>query len=173
MKNNIISENIRVRVPEFFKIGEHSIIDDFSYFSTKIKVGKYSHIGNNVSIAGGASFQFTLGDYSSISSGVRVWCASDNFYSGIASFLSDDLLFDDRISGDVWISDLTIIGTNSVIMPNNTLPIGVALGALSFVPYNFNFEPWMLYAGIPIKPIRKRDEKRILGKYHQMKNYEK
>ena len=33
MKNNIISENIRIRVPEFFTIGEHSIIDDFCYLS--------------------------------------------------------------------------------------------------------------------------------------------
>ena len=66
------------------------------------------------------------------------------------------------IEGDVTAGELTIIGANTVVMPNQTLPVGVAIGALSFVPSNYPFEEWNVYAGIPIRPIKKRNKKEVL-----------
>ncbi len=167
-KKNIISENIRIRYPNHFQLGNNNIVDDYCYFSTKIRIGSYSHIANNVSIGGGLDYQFLLGDYCSISSGVRIWCSSNNFIDDIGSFAGENH-FDDRISGNVEISNLCIVGTNTVIMPDNYLPIGVTIGALSYVPTKFSFEPWTLYAGIPIKFIRKRNKDQILNKYKILK----
>ncbi|MFZ2656330.1 MAG: hypothetical protein WAX69_15470 [Victivallales bacterium] len=159
----IISRNIRCRVPGHFLVGKGSVIDDFSYFSTKIEVGRFCHIANNVSIAGGRKYKFTLGDYSSISSGVRVWCSSDDFSCDMSVLAPAGIeLPGSSINGDVSISELTIIGCNSVIMPDNDIPAGVAIGALSFVPAGFKFEEWFLYAGIPIRPIRRRDKAKVL-----------
>ena len=170
-KKNIISENIRIRHPNHFLVGHNNIVDDYCYFSTKIRIGSYSHIANNVSIGGGLDYQFVLGDYCSISSGARIWCSSNNFINDIGTFACEHY-FDDKISGNVEISNLCIVGTNTVIMPDNYLPIGVAIGALSFVPAKFSFEPWSLYAGIPIKYIKKRDKNEILKKYKILKNNE-
>ena len=85
--DKIISKNIRIRIPDSFFVGKGSIIDDYCYFSTKVTIGKYSHIANNVSVGGGPEFEFRLGDYSSISSGVRIWCVSDDFTEDIAALL--------------------------------------------------------------------------------------
>jgi len=58
-------------------------------------------------------------------------------------------------------------------MPNNNIPVGVTIGALSFVPPSFEFQPWSVYAGIPIRFICKRNEGNVmeqvakLDAYHQ------
>ena len=56
---NIVSRNIRCRVPEHFAVGEGSIVDDYCYFSTRIKIGRFCHVANNVSIAGGRKYTFS------------------------------------------------------------------------------------------------------------------
>ena len=56
----------------------------------------------------------------------------------------------------------TGVGTNSVIMPGNDIPEGVSIGALSFVPSNYKFEPWTVYAGRPIRPIKKRNKENVI-----------
>ena len=56
----------------------------------------------------------------------------------------------------------TGVGTNSVIMPGNDIPEGVSIGALSFVPSNYKFEPWTVYVGRPIRPIKKRNKENVI-----------
>ena len=54
----IVSKNIRIRNKDFFKVGKGSIIDDFSYFSTKVEIGKYTHLAANCHIGGGKIISF-------------------------------------------------------------------------------------------------------------------
>ena len=156
----IISSNIRVRVPDHFEIGEGSIVDDFSYFSTRVRIGRGSHIANNCSVAGGARWLFSLGDFSSVSAGVRIWCSSNDFVTDLIAIASD--VGDAPIEGDVVVGDYTGIGANTVVMPHNQIPDGVAIGAISFVPTGFSFDPWTVYAGIPIRAVGRRSRERIL-----------
>lgn len=172
--NVIISPNIRIRLPDEFKVDQHSVIDDFSYFSTKLEVGKFCHIASNCTIAGGKDFKCTVGDYTSISSGVRVWCRSNDFTNDlvILETLGKDI-GDKNIEGDVIIGKMCGIGSNSVIMPNNNIPDGTVIGALSFVPSNFKFKQWSVYGGIPIKFIKKRNKKNVLSQLKKLESYEK
>jgi acetyltransferase-like isoleucine patch superfamily enzyme len=156
----IVSPNIRVRHPEFFEVGPHSIVDDWCYFSTKVKIGFGSHVANGCSVAGGVDRQFVLGDYSSLSSGVKVWCTSDDFVNDLVTICPPGIK-ENLITGDVTIGDYTAIGSNSIIMPRNRLPEGTSIGALSFVPAGFEFEPWSVYAGTPIRFIKKRNEANV------------
>ena len=159
----IISKNIRLRVPEKFKIGQGSIVDDFCYFSTQVTLGQFCHIANGVSIAGGRDQSFSLGDYSSVSAGVKIWCASDDFVRDMACLTPPELSYPrNSLVGDVTIGALTIIGSNAVIMPEQEIPEGVTIGALSFVPTAFDFEPWHVYAGVPIRKLKKRDKDEVL-----------
>jgi len=163
-KKNIISDNIRVRLPKNFHVGEYSIIDDFSYFSTKVRVGRFSHIASGCSIAGGKDNSFIMGSYSSISSGVKVWCGSHDFVNDVvmllpAGFKKPKSSF---ISGDVLLGDYTAIGANSVIMPDNIIPEGTVIGALSFVPVGFKFKKWAVYAGIPVRFLKNRNKNSVL-----------
>lgn len=139
------------------------MIDDFCYFSTKVRIGRLSHVASGCSVAGGGAYSLTLGDYSSLSSGVKVWCSSDDFARSLI-FLPPAGTEDVKefaLSGDVSIGDCSGIGANTVVMPSNTLPEGTAIGALSFVPPNFPFEPWSVYAGIPIRRVRSRDREAV------------
>lgn len=153
----VISQNIRVRVPDHFDIGEGSIVDDWCYFSTRVRVGVGSHIANNVSIAGGPERQFAMGDYSSLSAGVRVWCASNDFVSDLIAIGGG------QIEGDVTLGDYTGVGSNSVLMPGVVIPEGCAVGALSFVPAFTELDPWTVYAGIPARPVAERDRTQVLA----------
>jgi acetyltransferase-like isoleucine patch superfamily enzyme len=166
----IVSTSIRVRHPESFAVGDHSVVDDFCYFSTKVRVGRFSHVANGCSIAGGAARSFVLGDYSSLSAGVKVWCTSDDFVRSLI-FIPPPGLEDVKeslIVGDVTLGDCTGVGANSVIMPGNVIPEGTVIGALSFVPPSFPFEPWTVYAGAPIRRVRARDRDSVMRQVRRL-----
>jgi len=159
----IVSDNVRIRVPDGFVVGEGSIVDDYSYFSTRIHVGRFCHLAHGISVGGGRERTFTLGDFSSVSTGTRIWCASADFVSDMVALYPPQFHVQDHmISGDVTMETLTVVGANSVLMPDNHVPEGVAIGALSFVPPGFEFEPWTVYAGIPVRPICPRDRSSVM-----------
>jgi len=165
MHKAIVSSNIRIRYPEFFVVGQGSIIDDFCYFSTRVTVGNYSHIAPGCSVVGGRDRLFVLGDFSGVSSGVKVFCTTDDFTQDMVTIIPIPSGFPpvkNLITGDVILERLTGIGANSIIMPSNHIPEGTVIGALSFVPAEFEFSPWTVYAGIPIKPIKRRDRESVM-----------
>lgn len=166
----IISPNIRLRHPETLVIGAGSIIDDFCYLSTQVTIGSYSHVASGCSIAGGRERRFSLGDFSSLSSGVKVWCTSDDFVNDLVTIIPDGIgpIKEHLISGDVSIGHYTAVGSNAVVMPCNQLPDGTAIGALSFVPAGFAFEPWSVYAGVPIRKIGARNRDKIMAQAQKL-----
>ena len=167
----IISPHIRVRCPEEFVIGEDSIIDDYCYFSTRVRVGCCSHIASGCTIAGGRERLFTLGDYSSLSAGVRIWCTSDDFRNDLVTILPDGLsdLKSCLITGDVEFGDMTAVGANSVVMPDNHVPEGTVIGALSFVPPRFAFNRWSVYAGVPVRRVGERNRENVLAQAERLR----
>jgi acetyltransferase-like isoleucine patch superfamily enzyme len=166
----IVSKQIRVRHPEHFVVGEDSIVDDFCYFSTKVRIGRCSHIASGCSVAGGGARQFELGDFSSLSSGVKVWCTSDDFVNDLVTIIPPGIadVKEHLLSGDVTIERYTAVGSNSVIMPKNRIPEGTTIGALSFVPAEFAFEPWSVYAGVPIRLVRPRNKEAVLAQVDRL-----
>lgn len=166
----IISPHIRIRHPEFFVVGQDSIIDDFCYFSTKVEIGYCCHIASCCTIAGGAARQFRLGDYSSISAGVRIWCTSDDFVNDVVAIIPEAAgpVKENLIFGDVELGAYTAVGANSVVMPRNCIPEGTTIGAMSFVPVEFPFEAWSVYAGIPIRLVAKRNRPQVLAQVEKI-----
>jgi len=160
----IISENCRFRYRELFEIGESSIIDDFCYVSTALKVGRYSHIAAGCTFGGGKDRTVSLGDFSSISSGVRIYCVSNDFVNDLVFInpLHDGSLNEKLIIGDVRIGNYTGIGTNTVILPDCIIPEGCVIGALSLVPSGSRLEEWSVYAGNPLRLVKKRNRENIL-----------
>jgi acetyltransferase-like isoleucine patch superfamily enzyme len=63
----------------------------------------------------------------------------------------------------VTFGNYTAAGSNSVVMPDNEIPEGTVIGALSFVPPRFSFEPWSVYAGIPLRRVGARDRDAVLA----------
>jgi acetyltransferase-like isoleucine patch superfamily enzyme len=172
-KKAIISKHIRVRHPEHFDVGEYSIVDDFCYFSARVKIGKGSHIASGCSIAGGRGYLCTIGDFSSLSSGVKIWCASDDFVNDVVTVIPPGMENPKThiISGDVVLGNYTAIGSNAVVMPKNTIPEGTVIGALSFVPAEFEFEAWSVYAGTPIRKVGARNKRSVLVQVEKLRGY--
>jgi len=170
MDEPIISKNIRVRHPEYFSVGEGSIIDDFCYFSTKVVIGRYSHIASSCTVAGGIDRTFSLGDYSSVSSGARIWCTSDDFVNDLITVIPKGIkgIKENLITGDVVFGNFTGVGANSVVMPHNEIPEGTAIGALSFVPPGFQFKPWSVYVGFPIRFFKARNRDSVLRQVEKL-----
>jgi len=167
----IISPNVRVRHPDHFTVGDYSIVDDFCYFSTRVEIGVCSHIASGCSVAGGRTHLFAVGDYCSLSSGVKVWCTSDDFVNDVVAIIPDGVgpIKEHLIEGDVRLENCTAVGSNSVVMPGNTIPEGTVIGALSFVPARFQFEPWSVYAGTPIRLVGRRNKEAVTRQASRLK----
>lgn len=167
----IISPSVRIRHPEHFTVGEYSIVDDFCYFSTRVAIGVCSHVASGCSVAGGRTHQFTLGDYCSLSSGVKIWCTSDDFVNDVVAILPEGVgaIKAHLIEGDVSLANCTAVGSNTVVMPGNHVPEGTVIGALSFVPARFEFEEWSVYAGIPVRLIRRRNREAVVAQSELLK----
>lgn len=163
----IVSPNIRVRYPELLTVGAGSVVDDYCYLSAAVTIGRYCHVANNVSVGGGRAWRLVLGDFSGISAGARIWCSSNDFVREILTVFPVELgaISDASISGDVVFDRFTGVGSNAVVMPNNEVPEGVAIGALSFVPSRYRFKPWTIYAGVPIRPVLPRDREAVLRQH--------
>lgn len=169
----IISRQVRVRHPELFKVSDFSIIDDFCYFSTQVQIGLCSHIAAGCTVGGGKDYRFELGDFSSLSSGVRIWCTSDNFAQDIVTILpvGAPQIKEAALVGDVLLKNYTAIGANSVVLPNNVIPEGTVVGALSFVPPGFKFKPWTVYVGSPIREVGPRNQEAVMMQVDELRRY--
>jgi acetyltransferase-like isoleucine patch superfamily enzyme len=166
----IVSTNSRIRHREHFMIGDDSIVDDYCYFSTRVRIGRCTHIASGCSIAGGVEMEFQVGHFCSLSSGVKVWCTSDDFVNDLVTVIPSGVqqVKTHLIRGDVILDDYTAVGSNSVIMPNNHVPEGTVVGALSFVPVAFEFRPWSVYAGIPLRFLRPRNQESVMEQVRRL-----
>lgn len=167
----IVSKNIRVRHPDHFLVGPDSIVDDYCYFSARVVIGSGSHVAAGCSMAGGVKYLVTLGDFSSLSAGVRIWCRSNDFVNDVVAIVPEDMELDANpvLAGDVRLDNYTGVGSNAVIMPNTVVGEGATVGALSFVPPGSRLEPWWVYAGVPARKVRPRNRDRVLRQVEQLR----
>lgn len=136
-------------------IGSHVRIDDFCIFIGKITLGNYIHIANYTAIhASGGSF--LMGNYSTLSSRVAVYAASDD-YSG--EYMTNSVVpsqYTHVICSDIVVGEHVVVGTGSTLLPGAQLPDGVAVGAMSMV--KSALAPWGIYAGVPCRKISDRSK---------------
>jgi galactoside O-acetyltransferase len=160
----IVAPSVRIRYPDLFEIGEDSIIDDFCYFSTRVKIGRSSHFAPSVTVAGGPQRLFQIGDMGGVASGARIYCTSDDMVRDVAGPFPPgiDGIKEHLITGDVTIGDYCVVGANAVVMPKNAIPEGAIIAALAFVPPEAKIEPWGIYGGVPIKLLRWREREAVL-----------
>ena len=173
-KKPIISKNSRIRYG--CKVGDYSIIDDYCYISTQVNIGRFFHIANNVSIIGGKDSWFIAGDFGSLSAGVRILCGNDNFGEDFSTVLQKqyEIIKTNVDKGVIKLGDCVTIGANTVVMPHNQIPEGVCIGAMSFVPSEFEFKSWSIYAGCPkLRFIKKRNQEKVFKQMELIKYYER
>ena len=159
-KNFTLGEYVIIKKPDLMTIGDNVRISDFCRISSACDIGSDCEIAPGTYIAGGGKYTFKMGECSSLAAGVKVWLSSNDYVNELVTHSVPEVK---EIQGNVTLGKYTGVGTNSVIMPNNDIPEGVSIGALSFVPSNYKFEPWTVYAGRPIRPIKKRNKENVLN----------
>ncbi len=158
-QNVVIGKTVRIRYPEIVEIADNVIIDDFTYISTQLKIGSYVHIAAGCKIIGGKDSYVEFGEFSTLSSNVVLAAGSDDFVGGLATPLVPAKYKGDVDTGSIIIGRHSIVGANSVVLPNVTFHDGASLGALSLAKRDL--KSWYLYAGVPARKIRARDNDQI------------
>lgn len=159
-KNSIIGKTVRIRYPELVSIGDNCIIDDFTYISTKLELGNNVHISSGCKLIGGKKSTVIMESFSTTAPNVVLAAGNDDYTSGIGSPTVPSEFKGNVTYGKIRLGELTIVGSNSVILPNVNLNEGSSLGALSLA--KADLQEWWLYAGIPAKKIKKRKKTEIL-----------
>jgi len=168
-KNVIIGKTVRIRYPELVQIGDNVIIDDFTYISTSLKLHDYTHISSGSKIIGGRKSFVEMHPFSTLAPNVILSAGSDDYLDGIATPLVPIEFKGNVLIGEIILNKHCIIGANSVVLPNVIFNTGACLGALSLA--NKDLDEWCLYAGIPARFLKKRNEKNI--KLLEKKFYER
>lgn len=138
------------------EIGDNVRIDDFCIFSGRIVIGSHIHIASSVLIGGGSMGVF-MGDFISISHGVKIFASSDD-YSGES--MANSVIpakYKNVRNEKLEFGDFSHIGANSVILPSSKgMEQGVALGAMSLLLRKT--KPWGMYFGIPARRVSERSK---------------
>lgn len=153
-ENVKIYENARLVKPEVIEVGDHSMIDDFTFIfgGAGIRIGRYVHIASFVSVIGGGELE--VGDYADIAAGARILTGTDTYGGGARMSTAMPLEQRNVVRSKVIVGKDAFIGTNAVVHPGVTIGEGAVVGSCSLVLNDC--DPWTIYAGVPCKPIGER-----------------
>ena len=160
-RNVRIYSGAKIIGAEHISIGDNVIIDDFVmiYARTPTVIGSHVHIASFCSITGGGDL--VMGDFSGLSSGVRVITGSDDFLGGGLTNPTIPEAYRSVARSHVHIGRHALIGANAVVLPESEIGDGCAVGAASLV--HKTLAPWGVYVGVPVKRIRERPSEIILA----------
>lgn len=157
-----VGENVRISKDSVIvgldniSIGSNVRVDSYNTIlagRNELIIGSNVHIEPHSSII--CHFGVRIGNFCTISHGVRLFTASANYSGEFFTNVFPDPKFQQPIAGSITLEDHVIIGANSVVMPGVRIGEGAAVGALSFV--RKSLEPWQIYAGNPLRTIRERE----------------
>ncbi|HEX7817098.1 acyltransferase [Dyella sp.] len=160
-RNVKIYAGARILGAEHLTLGDNIIIDDFVmiYARAPSVIGSHVHVASFCSITGGG--EFVLGDFSGLSSGVRIITGSDDFLGGGLTNPTIPEGYRSVMRSHVMVGRHALIGTNTVVLPGVEIGDGTAVGAASLV--NRDLQPWGVYVGAPARRVRDRPSEAILA----------
>jgi acetyltransferase-like isoleucine patch superfamily enzyme len=156
----IIGKTVRIRRPEETVIGDYAIIDDFTYISCELELGRYCHIASNVNMSGGAG-KVTIRDFAGVASGCSLHAGSSDYITASLDFPSVPAQC--RMGGsleDVLLDEHVLLGAHSVVLPGVILPAGCATAAMTVLRKK-QYEAWTLYGGIDGKKLCRRNHAKL------------
>lgn len=154
-ENCAISRNCTIVGLSRITIGDNVRVDGFtSIIATGDKVRIGSHVQICIGCVLGAKGGITLDDYSSLSHGVRILTAVDDFGG---RHMTNSTLPHDVLGvqvAPVRIGRYVPVGSGTLILPGVEIGEGAAIGAMSLVRQSL--EGWKIYSGNPVTEIGER-----------------
>ena len=152
-ENVLISDKCSIYGTDIM-IGNNVRIDDFCILSGKITLGDNIHIGAYSALYG--KYGIEMDNYTGLSPRCTIFSATDDFGGNYLISPMNPEKYCHVTGGKVHLKKFVQIGSGTVIMPNQVLEEGVAIGAMSFVK-NIPKGEWRIYAGSPLRFIKFRE----------------
>ncbi len=159
--NVLISRKTSIYGAQNISIGNNVRIDDFCILSGNITIKSNIHISSYVALYG--QLGIILEDFTGISSKSIIYSAMDDFGG---DYLIGPIHPDGTThvtGGLVKLCKYSQIGAGCIVFPTVTISEGSVVGAMSLI--KSNTEPWSIYAGIPAKKIKDRNNRLLNQKY--------
>jgi galactoside O-acetyltransferase len=154
-ENSAVARNCTIIGLENIVIGDNVRIDGFTSIIApkgRVKIGSWVHIATGCAL--GARAGIEIGDFSSLSQGVRLFSAIDD-YSGRAMTSATLPPEVQRIhAAPVSLGKYVALGSGTLVLPGVEIGEGAAVGALSLV--NQALKPWTIYGGNPARETAPR-----------------
>lgn len=162
-----IGENVRIsRKVSLYAIsgsvGNHVRIDDFCILKGRIVLGSYIHIGS-FSLLTGVCGEVQLQDCSVLSSGVHIYTGSDDYRADVLSSGAVPQEFVKTIKGDVYLGKGSIVGAQSLLLPNTYIEDGASVGAHCVIYGRVSAGAVMISGAGKARVVKQRDSQKILG----------
>lgn len=143
-------------------LGDRVRIDGFTSVIApdgRVAIGSHVHIASGCAL--GARAGIAIGDFASLSQGVRVFTAIDDFSGHRLSNAMAPAELTGVRSAPVTIGAYVPIGSGTTILPGVEIGEGAAVGVMSLVAQSL--APWTIYIGNPARAAgaRSRDLLRL------------
>ncbi len=149
-----ISRTALITHPERVHLGDMVRIDGHTTIvaNRSVRIGSNVHIGSSVTIS--AAAEVTVGDFSGISAGVKLFTTDDDYSGAYLSGPTVPPSHTNITTAPVELHEHCVVGANSVILPGVVLEEGVVVGALSLV--KGHLPAWGIYGGAPARLLKPR-----------------
>ncbi len=170
-ENVYIGQNVIFTNPKEVILGDNVRIDPFTLITTALEVGNYVQICSHVVLGGGNQHKITLGNWTFIGYGSKLFCASEDYsgdYGPVNEFWGNNKIF----RGDISFEDYSGVASDVMVFPNVTVPTGCTVGAKSFIYTKNDLKSWSVFIGSPLKFHKERNKKNVI-KYSCDKDWRK
>lgn len=142
-------------------IGDHVRIDDFCILKGRIVLENYIHIGSFCLLTGMCG-EVRLQDCSVLSSGVHAYTGSDDYRADVLSSGAVPQEFVKTIKGNVYLGKGSIVGAQSLLLPNTYIEDGASVGAHCVIYGRVPAGAVMVSGAGKARTVMQRDSNRIL-----------
>jgi len=162
-KNVFIGHNVMITRPDLVELGDNVRIDPFTLITTSLKTGDNVQICAGAVLGGGSQSKITLGDWTFIGYGSKLFCGSED-YSGDHGPVNEYWGSNKIYRGDITFSDYAGVASDVIVFPKVTLPLGCTVGAQSLIHTKATLKEWSVFIGSPLKFHKSRNRDVILAK---------
>ena len=169
------SFRFKLYVRSWRKKNQHNKVYPVNKFNiNKVKVGCHSYGPITVKLWGAENEKLIIGDYCSISEGVKFILGGNHYIKELSNF-SFKYFFEDATltlesKGPIIVEDGVWIGTDAIILSGVTLGKGSIVAAGSIVTKDVS--PYSIVGGNPAKFIKNRFSDTMIEELINMKHYQ-
>lgn len=149
-----ISRYARFYSPKSIEIGDNVRIDDFCILSGSIIFRNNIHISAFSALYGAAGI--IMDNYTGLSPRCSIFSTTDDFSGDYLIGPQNPVEYTNVRKGLIRFERFCQLGANTIVLPDVIFREGSVTGALSLI--NESTKPWMIYTGVPAKPLKKRNK---------------